>query len=95
QSGDGLHAISGHTWSIDMWSLGLVAVELATGLPLYPGNEDYDVLKFIIETQGQPPDHFIISSSASLFFNYLSVAMLGISKPTSSASIFNQFLYFH
>uniref|UniRef100_A0A669BW29 Protein kinase domain-containing protein n=1 Tax=Oreochromis niloticus TaxID=8128 RepID=A0A669BW29_ORENI len=41
----------------DMWSLGLVAVELGTGLPLYPGNEDYDVLKFIIETQGQPPDH--------------------------------------
>uniref|UniRef100_A0A3Q4G4N9 Protein kinase domain-containing protein n=1 Tax=Neolamprologus brichardi TaxID=32507 RepID=A0A3Q4G4N9_NEOBR len=26
-------------------------------VPLYPGNEDYDVLKFIIETQGQPPDH--------------------------------------
>uniref|UniRef100_A0A3P9DJP2 Protein kinase domain-containing protein n=1 Tax=Maylandia zebra TaxID=106582 RepID=A0A3P9DJP2_9CICH len=41
--------------AIDMWSLGLVAVELATGLPLYPGNEDYDVLKFIIETQ----DYFI------------------------------------
>uniref|UniRef100_A0A3Q4G3V1 Protein kinase domain-containing protein n=1 Tax=Neolamprologus brichardi TaxID=32507 RepID=A0A3Q4G3V1_NEOBR len=41
----------------DMWSLGLVAVELGTGVPLYPGNEDYDVLKFIIETQGQPPDH--------------------------------------
>uniref|UniRef100_A0A3Q2WMS3 Homeodomain-interacting protein kinase 2-like n=1 Tax=Haplochromis burtoni TaxID=8153 RepID=A0A3Q2WMS3_HAPBU len=30
----------------DMWSLGLVAVELGTGVPLYPGNEDYDVLKF-------------------------------------------------
>uniref|UniRef100_A0AAZ1Y2N1 Protein kinase domain-containing protein n=1 Tax=Oreochromis aureus TaxID=47969 RepID=A0AAZ1Y2N1_OREAU len=26
----------------DMWSLGLVAVELGTGVPLYPGNEDYD-----------------------------------------------------
>uniref|UniRef100_A0A3Q4GJE3 Protein kinase domain-containing protein n=1 Tax=Neolamprologus brichardi TaxID=32507 RepID=A0A3Q4GJE3_NEOBR len=39
----------------DMWSLGLVAVELGTGVPLYPGNEDYDVLKFIIETQ----DYFI------------------------------------
>uniref|UniRef100_A0AAZ1XB15 Protein kinase domain-containing protein n=1 Tax=Oreochromis aureus TaxID=47969 RepID=A0AAZ1XB15_OREAU len=45
----------------DMWSLGLVAVELATGVPLYPGNEDYDVLKFIIETQGQPPDHVLDS----------------------------------
>uniref|UniRef100_A0A669F6X1 Protein kinase domain-containing protein n=1 Tax=Oreochromis niloticus TaxID=8128 RepID=A0A669F6X1_ORENI len=47
--------------AIDMWSLGLVAVELATGVPLYPGNEYYDVLKFIIETQGQPPDHVLDS----------------------------------
>uniref|UniRef100_A0A3P9DKE6 Protein kinase domain-containing protein n=1 Tax=Maylandia zebra TaxID=106582 RepID=A0A3P9DKE6_9CICH len=41
--------------AIDMWSLGLVA--LATGYPFYPGRNDYDVLKFIIQTQGQPPDH--------------------------------------
>uniref|UniRef100_A0A3P8QY20 Protein kinase domain-containing protein n=1 Tax=Astatotilapia calliptera TaxID=8154 RepID=A0A3P8QY20_ASTCA len=45
----------------DMWSLGLVAVELGTGVPLYPGNGEYDVLKFIIETQGQPPDHVLDS----------------------------------
>uniref|UniRef100_A0A3P9BTW1 Protein kinase domain-containing protein n=1 Tax=Maylandia zebra TaxID=106582 RepID=A0A3P9BTW1_9CICH len=38
--------------AIDMWSLGLVAVELATGVPLYPGEDDYDVLKFIIENPG-------------------------------------------
>uniref|UniRef100_A0A3P9CKY3 Protein kinase domain-containing protein n=1 Tax=Maylandia zebra TaxID=106582 RepID=A0A3P9CKY3_9CICH len=43
--------------AIDMWSLGLVAVELATGLPFYPARNNYDVLKFIIQTQGQPPDH--------------------------------------
>uniref|UniRef100_A0A3P9D6I1 Protein kinase domain-containing protein n=1 Tax=Maylandia zebra TaxID=106582 RepID=A0A3P9D6I1_9CICH len=54
--------------AIDMWSLGLVAVELATGLPLYPGNEDYDVLKFIIETQGQPPDHVLDSAVSSSLF---------------------------
>uniref|UniRef100_A0A3P9DKK0 Protein kinase domain-containing protein n=1 Tax=Maylandia zebra TaxID=106582 RepID=A0A3P9DKK0_9CICH len=47
--------------TIDMWSLGLVAVELATGYPFYPGRNDYDVLKFIIQTQGQPPDHVLDS----------------------------------
>ncbi|XP_025767751.1 uncharacterized protein LOC112848317 [Oreochromis niloticus] len=47
--------------AIDMWSLGLVAVELATGVPFYPGKNDYDVLKFIIQTQGQPPDHVLDS----------------------------------
>uniref|UniRef100_A0A3Q3BGM6 Protein kinase domain-containing protein n=1 Tax=Haplochromis burtoni TaxID=8153 RepID=A0A3Q3BGM6_HAPBU len=31
--------------------------KLVTGVPLYPGKKYYDVLKFIIETQGQPPDH--------------------------------------
>ncbi len=45
--------------AIDMWSLGLVAAELATGYPLYPGNTDYDMLSFIIETQGQPADHVL------------------------------------
>uniref|UniRef100_A0A3P8QTL2 Protein kinase domain-containing protein n=1 Tax=Astatotilapia calliptera TaxID=8154 RepID=A0A3P8QTL2_ASTCA len=36
-------------------------VELGTGVPLYPGNGEYDVLKFIIETQGQPLDHVLDS----------------------------------
>uniref|UniRef100_A0A3P9DKS9 Protein kinase domain-containing protein n=1 Tax=Maylandia zebra TaxID=106582 RepID=A0A3P9DKS9_9CICH len=51
--------------AIDMWSLGLVAVELATGYPFYPGRDDYDVLKFIIQTQGQPPDHVLDSDYQS------------------------------
>uniref|UniRef100_A0A3Q4HZ87 Protein kinase domain-containing protein n=1 Tax=Neolamprologus brichardi TaxID=32507 RepID=A0A3Q4HZ87_NEOBR len=42
-------------------SLGLVAVELATGVPLYPVENECDYLKFIIETQGQPPDHVLDS----------------------------------
>uniref|UniRef100_A0A3P9CPJ4 Protein kinase domain-containing protein n=1 Tax=Maylandia zebra TaxID=106582 RepID=A0A3P9CPJ4_9CICH len=47
--------------AIDMWALGLVAVELATGVPLYPGEDNYDVLRFITETQGQLPDHLLDS----------------------------------
>uniref|UniRef100_A0AAZ1XIC6 Protein kinase domain-containing protein n=1 Tax=Oreochromis aureus TaxID=47969 RepID=A0AAZ1XIC6_OREAU len=57
--------------AIDMWSLGLVAVELATGVPLYPGEDDYDVLKFIIETQGQLPDHLLESDYQSKETRYI------------------------
>uniref|UniRef100_A0A3B5AYG4 Protein kinase domain-containing protein n=1 Tax=Stegastes partitus TaxID=144197 RepID=A0A3B5AYG4_9TELE len=42
--------------SIDMWALGLIMAELAMGCTLYPGEVEYDVLRFIVETQGQPPD---------------------------------------
>uniref|UniRef100_A0A3P9B9S6 Protein kinase domain-containing protein n=1 Tax=Maylandia zebra TaxID=106582 RepID=A0A3P9B9S6_9CICH len=41
--------------------VGLPYNELVTGVPLYPGKKYYDVLKFIIETQGQPPDHVLDS----------------------------------
>uniref|UniRef100_A0A3P9D6U9 Protein kinase domain-containing protein n=1 Tax=Maylandia zebra TaxID=106582 RepID=A0A3P9D6U9_9CICH len=50
----------------DMWSLGLVAVELVTGVPLYPGKKYYDVLKFIIETQGRSVLKFSKSSDMQI-----------------------------
>uniref|UniRef100_A0A3B5AJQ0 Protein kinase domain-containing protein n=1 Tax=Stegastes partitus TaxID=144197 RepID=A0A3B5AJQ0_9TELE len=37
--------------SIDMWALGLIMAELAMGCTLYPGEVEYDVLRFIVETQ--------------------------------------------
>lgn len=45
--------------AIDMWSLGLVAAELAAGYPLYTGETDYDVMSFIMQTQGQPEDYIL------------------------------------
>ncbi|XP_047457218.1 uncharacterized protein LOC125017779 [Mugil cephalus] len=51
--------------TIDMWSLGLVAAEMVTGCTLYPGNSTYDVLRFIVHTQGQPADNILHSGSAT------------------------------
>lgn len=38
--------------SIDMWSLGCIAVELFLGLPLFPGTSEYNQLTRIIEMLG-------------------------------------------
>ncbi|XP_069393733.1 homeodomain-interacting protein kinase 3-like isoform X1 [Paralichthys olivaceus] len=50
--------ILGHpfTEAIDMWSLGQMAAEMYLGALLYPGLSEYEMIKFITETQGQLPD---------------------------------------
>ncbi|XP_044202059.1 homeodomain-interacting protein kinase 3-like [Thunnus albacares] len=53
---------------IDMWSLGLVAAEIALGFPLFPGSHEYDMMKFIVETLGQPPDYLLNSGQNSTRF---------------------------
>ncbi|KAL0956418.1 hypothetical protein HGRIS_002566 [Hohenbuehelia grisea] len=44
-----------YTASIDVWSLGCIAVELFLGLPLFPGTSEYNQLTRIIEMLGMPP----------------------------------------
>ncbi|CAK5281785.1 unnamed protein product [Mycena citricolor] len=44
-----------YTASIDMWSLGCIAVELFLGLPLFPGTSEYNQLTRIVEMLGLPP----------------------------------------
>uniref|UniRef100_A0A4W3IQD7 Protein kinase domain-containing protein n=1 Tax=Callorhinchus milii TaxID=7868 RepID=A0A4W3IQD7_CALMI len=39
---------------MDMWSFGCVIVELHLGWPLYPGSNEYDQIRYIVETQGLP-----------------------------------------
>ncbi|XP_067894276.1 homeodomain-interacting protein kinase 4-like [Heterodontus francisci] len=54
---------------LDMWSLGCVLAELRLGHPLYPGKNQYDQIRIIVETQGQPQDHLLNQASkAHLFF---------------------------
>uniref|UniRef100_A0A670ZR72 Homeodomain interacting protein kinase 4 n=1 Tax=Pseudonaja textilis TaxID=8673 RepID=A0A670ZR72_PSETE len=55
--------------SLDMWSLGCVMAELHLGWPLYPGNNEYDQIRYICETQGMPrPALLNAARKAHLFF---------------------------
>uniref|UniRef100_A0A3P8UPB0 Protein kinase domain-containing protein n=1 Tax=Cynoglossus semilaevis TaxID=244447 RepID=A0A3P8UPB0_CYNSE len=47
------------TVAIDMWSLGCLAAALYLGTQLYPGKTEYDMMRFIVETRGQPADHLL------------------------------------
>jgi dual specificity protein kinase YAK1 len=40
---------------IDMWSLGCICVELFIGIPLFPGECEYNMLARIFEVLGPPP----------------------------------------
>ena len=55
---------------IDMWSLGCIVYELYTGYPIFPGENEYDTLYYIMEFFGLPPKNMIISSpKKNLFFD--------------------------
>jgi serine/threonine protein kinase len=60
--------------SIDMWSLGCIAVELFLGLPLFPGSSEYNQISRIVEMLGVPPVYMIeVGKSAHHYFErYLS-----------------------
>ncbi|KAJ4477018.1 hypothetical protein C8J55DRAFT_606743 [Lentinula edodes] len=59
-----------YTASIDMWSLGCIAVELFLGLPLFPGTSEYNQICRIVEMLGAPPLSMLnIGKQTSQFFD--------------------------
>jgi dual specificity protein kinase YAK1 len=59
-----------YTASIDMWSLGCIAVELFLGLPLFPGTSEYNQLTRIVEMLGMPPQSMLnTGKQAAQFFD--------------------------
>ncbi|KAL7718785.1 Protein kinase [Entamoeba marina] len=58
--------------SIDMWSFGCILIELFLGIPLFPGNSEYDQLLKIIDIIGVPCKSYLNQGSKTRqFFNRL------------------------
>jgi len=56
--------------SIDMWSLGCIAVELFLGLPLFPGTSEYNQITRIVEMLGMPQQYMMdMGKQTSHFFD--------------------------
>ena len=47
-----------------MWSLGCILAELFTGHPLFPGDNEVDLLMRIIEVFGNPPATMIKNATS-------------------------------
>ncbi|CAJ1083803.1 homeodomain-interacting protein kinase 1-like isoform X1 [Xyrichtys novacula] len=48
-----------YTEAIDMWSLGIMAASMYLGTYLYPGRDEFEMMRFIVKTQGLPPDNLL------------------------------------
>jgi serine/threonine protein kinase len=58
-----------YSTAIDMWSLGCILVELYTGVPLFPGENELDQLLCMMEVLGLPPENLLKNASrAKIFF---------------------------
>ncbi|EEB09755.1 CMGC/DYRK/YAK protein kinase Ppk15 [Schizosaccharomyces japonicus yFS275] len=62
----GLH----YNCSIDIWSIGCILAELFLGLPLFPGNSEYNQLTRIIDMLGYPPQWMLeMGKNTRKYFN--------------------------
>lgn len=48
-----------YDYAIDLWSIGCTLYELYTGQVLFPGKSNNQMLKFMTDIKGRPPNKFI------------------------------------
>lgn len=51
-----------YSHSIDMWSLGCVIFEMVNGTPLFPGQDENELLEYFTITLGELPESLIEGS---------------------------------
>jgi len=71
---------------IDMWSLGTIVAELFLGLPIFPGESEYNQLARIVATCGMPPDEMIEAAPLGMRFFQLPFAHPRQKSASASAS---------
>lgn len=57
-----------YNMAIDMWSFGCILVELYTGYPLFPGENEVEQLACIMEILGKPPPNVLEPASRRRIF---------------------------
>jgi len=57
--------------AIDMFSVGCILAELLLRKPIFPGADQYDMLKRLCEVLGPPPDHMIRNAKSAKMHSYL------------------------
>ncbi|XP_012723410.2 homeodomain-interacting protein kinase 2 [Fundulus heteroclitus] len=54
--------------AVDIWSLGCVMARMLLNCVLFPGESEYENLRYMVDLMGPPPDHLINAGSKSAQF---------------------------
>jgi serine/threonine protein kinase len=57
-----------YSFEIDVWSTGCILAELFTGIPLFPGENEKEQMKYFMKTLGVPEPLFATKGERSPFF---------------------------
>jgi len=80
--------------SIDMWSLGCILAELYTGYPIFPGNNELDLISRITEILGNVPLEMSRKSTCKhLVFGFFLFLTLSL-PPSQKLILFEHFFLF-